>query len=176
MKYLFFKLIALLLIIFQYSCEERNFNETVGNDTFSCKINNKLFLPSGGTGKGGGSIRPFSWYYSNFDDPDEPLVFTISVGGDYRMRINAIAPKLGRNSLNKELVHSFETSNSGMIVKNEDVFFNTKDNQENGFVNFTELSKSKAVGTFECMLYDENGKELKVTNGKFNLSLNSSTH
>jgi hypothetical protein len=63
-----------------------------------------------------------------------------------------------------------------MIVHNSDEFYKTRDNQENGSINFSELSKTKAVGTFECTLYDENGKELKVTNGKFNLSLDSRTN
>ena len=40
-------------------------------------------------------------------------------------------------------------------------------------MNFKEFSETNAIGTFECTLYDENGKELKVTNGKFNLSLDS---
>jgi hypothetical protein len=63
-----------------------------------------------------------------------------------------------------------------MIVKNELIFYNTKDNQNNGSVIFSELSETRAVGTFECTLYNDKGDELKVTDGKFNLSLDSRTN
>ncbi len=60
-----------------------------------------------------------------------------------------------------------------MIIDNEFIFYNTRNNQNNGIVNFTELSETKAVGTFECTLYNDAGEELKVTDGKFNLTLDS---
>ena len=60
-----------------------------------------------------------------------------------------------------------------MVLLNSIIYYNTKSNQDNGSVIFTELSETKAVGTFECTLYNDNGDELKVTNGKFNLSLDS---
>ena len=60
-----------------------------------------------------------------------------------------------------------------MIVLNNLIFYNTKNNQNNGTIVFTELSETKAVGTFECTLYNDKGDELKVTEGKFNLSLDS---
>ena len=80
------------------------------------------------------------------------------------------------NILDEKLIHQYEAEHSGMIVINSNEFYNTKDNQENGYINFSELSENRAVGTFECTLYDESGKELKVTNGKFNLSLDSRTN
>jgi len=60
-----------------------------------------------------------------------------------------------------------------MVVHNELIYYNTRSNQNNGTVNFTELSNTKAVGTFECTLYNDVGEELQVTHGKFNLSLDS---
>jgi hypothetical protein len=176
MKHLFLKIVLIFVTTLNSSCEDVNTNESTGNDTFSCYINGKLYVPSAGTGIGGGDIRPFYWSLTNFDNPDNPLAFFINTLGDYTMRINSIDPKTGKNNLNQELIHTSETSNSGMIVKNSNEFYNTKDNQENGYINFTEISETRAIGTFECTLYNENGKELKVTNGKFNLSLDSRTN
>ena len=176
MKYLFLKIVLILTTTLNSSCEEHNTNESTGNDTFSCYINGKLYVPSAGTGIGGGDIRPFNWSYSNLDDQTNPDYLKIRGGGKYTFSILIINPKIGKNILDEKLIHQFETEHSGMIVLNSNEFYNTKDNQENGYINFTELSKTKSIGTFECTLYDENGKELKVTNGKFNLSLDSRTN
>lgn len=176
MKHLFLKIILILVTTLNSSCEDVNTNESTGNDTFSCYINGDLYIPSAGTGIGGGDIRPFNWSYSNLDNPSNPYFFKIKGGGKYTLSIVSITPKLGKNILTQELDDTVDFSHSGMIVKNEIEFFNTRNNQENGYVNFTELSETKAKGTFECTLYDENGKELKVTQGKFNLSLDSRTN
>jgi len=58
-----------------------------------------------------------------------------------------------------------------MIVKNESIFYNTKDTENNGNVIFTEFSREKMVGTFECTLYNDKGNKIKITKGKFNLTL-----
>ena len=176
MKHLFLKIVLIFVTTLNSSCEDVNTNESTGNDTFSCYINGKLYVPSAGTGIGGGDIRPFNWSYSNLDDQTNPLLFSISSIGDYALSIKIISPKIGKNILNQELIHSFDTTHSGMIVKNSNEFYNTRDSQENGSINFTEISETRAIGTFECTLYNENGKELKVTNGKFNLSLDSRTN
>lgn len=176
MKHLFFKIILILSATLNSSCEEQNTNESTGNDTFSCYINGKKYIPSAGTGIGGGDIRPFNWSYSNLDDTTIPYFFSISSSGDYVVSINKVIPKVGKNILDQELDDTIDFSHSGMIVKNSNEFYNTRNNQENGYINFTELSETKAIGTFECNLYDESGKKLKVTNGKFNLSLDSRTN
>ena len=176
MKHLFLKVILIFATTLNSSCEEQNTNESTGNDTFSCYINGNLYIPSAGTGIGGGDIRPFNWSYSNLDDPTIPLFFKIRSSGDYTLSLVLIKPKVGNNILNQRLDDTVDFSHSGMILLNSNNFYNTRDNQENGYINFTELSESRAVGTFECTLYDENGKELKVTNGKFNLSLDSRTN
>ena len=173
MKHLFLKIVLIFLTTLNSSCEEHNTNESTGNDTFSCYINGKLYVPSAGTGIGGGDIRPFSWAYTNFDDSTNPYLFTMGSGGDYTLSIRLINPNIGQNILNEELIDQFDIEHSGMIVLNATNFYNTKNNLNNGYVNFTEFTKTKAIGTFECTLYGENGKELKVTNGKFNLSLDS---
>jgi hypothetical protein len=176
MKHLFLKIVLIFVTTLNSSCEDVNTNESTGNDTFSCYINGKLYVPSAGTGIGSGDIRPFNWSYSNLDDITTPYFFSISSSGDYAVSINIATPKVGKDILDQELDDTIDFSHSGMIVKNSNEFYNTRNNQENGSVNFTELSKTKAIGTLECALYDEKGKELKVTNGKFNLSLDSRTN
>ena len=176
MKHIFLKIVLILATTLNSSCENYNTNESTGNDTFSCYINGKKYIPSAGTGIGGGDIRPFNWSYSNLNDTTNLDYIKIRGGGEYTFSILITNPKVGKNKLNKKLIHQFETEHSGMIVLNSNKFYNTRDNQENGFVTFTELSETKAVGTFECTLYDDNEKELKVTNGKFNLSLDSRTN
>jgi hypothetical protein len=173
MKHLFLKIVLIFVTTLNSSCEEHNTNESTGNDTFSCYINGNLYIPSAGTGIGGGDIRPFNWAYTNFDNSTNPYLFTMGSGGDYTLSIRLINPNIGQNILNEELIDQFDIEHSGMIVLNTTNFYNTKNNLNNGYVNFTEFTKTKAIGTFECTLYGENGKELKVTNGKFNLSLDS---
>ena len=168
--------LLLLATTLNCNCEDNNTNDSTGDDSFSCDMNGQLYIPSAGTGIGGGDIRPFNWSYSNLDDPTNPDYLKIRGGGAYTLSINIINPELGENSLNEELIHQFETEHSGMIVLNSDNFYNTRNNQDNGTVNLTELSETKAIGTFECTLYDEDGNELRVTNGKFNLSLDSRTN
>ena len=85
-------------------------------------------------------------------------------------------PLKGNNFLDERLNDTFDFTHSGMIIQNNRIFYNTRNNENNGFVNFTEISDTKAVGTFECTLYNDNGDELKVTKGKFNLSLDSRTN
>ena len=177
MKYLFLKIILVFTTTLNSSCEEQNTNKSTGNDSFSCYINGEKYTPSAGTGIGGGNNRPFYWSYSNFDNPMNPYFFSIDGGGgDWTVYINIVEPNISENILSEALVHTSDAYHSGMIVLNSNEFYNTRDNQNNGFVTFTELSETNAVGTFECTLYDENGKELKVTNGKFNLSLDSRTN
>jgi hypothetical protein len=173
MKHLFLKIVLILTTTLNSSCEEHNTNESTGNDSFSCYINGELYIPSAGTGIGGGDNRPFYWSYGNENDSYITLQAT---GKDWTLFINFLSPKKGKNILNEELRNSLDFGSTGMVVHNNNEFYSTRDNKENGFVNFTELSETKAVGTFECTLYDENGKELKVTNGKFNLSLDSRTN
>ena len=173
MKHLFLKVILIFATTLNSSCEEQNTNESTGNDTFSCYINGNLYIPSAGTGIGGGDIRPFNWAYGNENDS---YITIEATGKDWTLFLNLLNPKKGKNILNQELSNSIDYYHSGMAVHNSNEFYNTKDNQENGYINFTELSKTKSIGTFECTLYDENGKELKVTNGKFNLSLDSRTN
>ena len=93
MKNIFLKIVLILATTLNSSCENYNTNESTGNDTFSCYINGKKYIPSAGTGIGGGDIRPFntgpltigirgknvcgcsSWSYKNF------TVITQSGGG-----------------------------------------------------------------------------------------------
>ena len=175
MKQLFLKTTLLLFAITFYNCEDNtNFNnDSVGNDTFSCYINGKLYTPSAGTGINGGYIRPFSWAYSNLNNSNIPMFFKIKSGGEYTISIVSIEPNIGVNNLTQKLDDTIDFTHSGMIVQNERIFYNTKDNQNNGSITFTEFSETKAIGTFECTIYNENDKELKITNGKFNLSIDS---
>ena len=175
MKHFFIRIPLFFIILIFSNCEE-TINDSIGNDTFSCRIDGKLFVPKAGNGIGGGKTRPFSWGYTNFDKSENPFHFSIYSTGDYILSIKIINPELGTNILNEPLIHTFDIGHTGMIVHNNIQFFNTKDKQENGFVNFTELSATRAIGTFECTLFDKNGKELKVTQGKFNLSIDSSTN
>ena len=101
------------------------------------------------------------------------MFFKIKSGGEYTLSIVSIEPNIGVNNLNQKLDDTVDFSHSGMIVQNERIFYNTKNNQNNGSITFTEFSETRAIGTFECTLYNDNGDELKVTNGKFNLSLDS---
>ena len=172
MKQLLLKTILLCFAIICTNCSD-NTEQPTGEDSFSFFINGDLYIPKAGNGIGGGDIRPFSWYYSNFNN-SKPYVFNIKGNGDYNVSLFLINPKLGENILDKKLIHSFDTSNSGMIIKNETIFYNTKENQNNGIVTFTELSETKAIGTFECALYNEKNNELKVTKGRFNLSQETS--
>jgi hypothetical protein len=177
MKNLFLKTVLLIFITTMFSCEDdTNTNDSTGNDSFSCYVNGKLYIPSAGTGIGGGDIRPFAWSYTNLDNPNIPYFFNISSLGEYRLALFIVSPKIDENFINQQLGDTFDYTHSGMIVKNELIFYNTKNNQNNGTIIFTELSKTKAVGTFECTLYNDKGDELKVTNGKFNLTLESRTN
>lgn len=178
MKITILKTVFLVLLTTFISCTDNTNlnNDSTGNDSFSCYINGDLYIPSAGTGINGGDIRPFNWSYSNLNNSNNPYVFNISSLGDYRVALYIVEPILGGNILNQELIHTFDSSHSGMIIKNTLIFYNTKNNQNNGIVNFTELSDTKAIGTFECTLYNDAGEELNVTNGKFNLSLDSRTN
>lgn len=180
MKTLFFKTTILLLLITLTSCEDNNpnpTNDSVGDDTFSCYVNGQLYTPTAGTsGFNGGYIRPFYWTYTNLNDPNTPMYFKINSLGEYTTSLVLVEPKLGENNLTEEPRDIVDFSYSGMIVKNERIFYSTKNNQNNGSVIFTELTDTKAVGTFECNLYNDKGDELKVTQGKFNLSLDSRTN
>ncbi|TXD52056.1 MULTISPECIES: hypothetical protein [unclassified Polaribacter] len=173
MKTTFLKTALLIFITTMFSCEDNtNTNDSTGKDSFSCYVNGKLYIPSAGTGIGGGDIRPFNW---SFDEGSNSYI-NIQGGGEYTVFINIINPKKGINNLKEELKHSLDYGHTGMIVLNEIIYYNTKDNQNNGTITFTELTNTKAIGTFECTLYNDNGDELKVTNGKFNLSLDSRTN
>ncbi|MCH3883987.1 hypothetical protein [Tenacibaculum aquimarinum] len=175
MKTTILKITLLLFLTTLISCSDNEnlTNDSTGDDTFSCYINGDLYIPSAGTGINGGDIRPFNWSYSNLNNSN---VFNLSSLGDYRVALYIVEPILGGNILNQELIHTFDSSHSGMIIKNTLIFYNTKNNQNNGIVNFTKLSDTKAVGTFECTLYNDAGEELNITNGKFNLSLDSRTN
>ncbi|QTE24291.1 hypothetical protein [Polaribacter cellanae] len=171
MKHLFFKIVLFLFTLTLFNCEGNNLNtnESTGNDSFSCLVNGKLYIPSAGTGIGGGDIRPFAWAFGSANDP----YITINSGGEYTLFINLINPKKGENFLNEKLTDELDYYHTGMVVHNELIFYNTRNNHNNGTVTFTELSEIKAVGTFECTLYNDKGDELKITEGKFNLSLDS---
>lgn len=172
MKHLFLKTALLIFMTTIFSCEDNtNTNDSTGDDTFSCYVNGKLYIPSAGTGIGGGDIRPFYWTFE-----EDNNLFSIYTGGDYAIRITTINSVVGNNILNEELNDTFDYYHSGMIVQNELIFYNTKDGQNNGTVTFTEYNETKALGTFECTLYNDNGDELKITNGKFNLTLDSRTN
>lgn len=174
MKTTFLKTTFLLFAITFFNCEDNtNTNDSTGNDSFSCYINSKLYTPSAGTGIGGGDIRPFAWSYTNLDNTNIPYFFSIGSSGEYTISLIKVNPILGENILNQELDDIIDFSHSGMIVLNSIIDYNTKNNHNNGTIIFTEFSETKAVGTFECNLYNYNGDELKVTNGKFNLSLDS---
>ena len=173
MKHLFLKIMLVFATTLNSSCEEQNTNDSIGNDTFSCYINGEKYIPSAGTAIGGGNIRPFSWSYGNENDS---YITIQATNKNWTFFMNFLNPKTGKNILNEELSNSIDYYHSGMVVHNSNEFYNTRDNQNNSFVTFTELSETNAIGTFECTLYDENGKELKVTNGKFNLSLDSRTN
>ena len=169
MKQLLLKTILLCFAIVCTNCSDDNEQPTDEN-SFSFFINGDLYIPEGGTGISGSKTQPYLWSYTNFDNPNSSYIFSIRSSGNYTSRITIIKPKLGENILNQELKHTSDIENSGMIVKNSNIFYNTKNNQKNGTVTFTELSEAKVVGTFECTLYNENGDELKVTKGKFNLT------
>lgn len=177
MKQLFLKTTILFFAITFYNCEDNtNTNDSTGKDSFSCYINDKLYIPNAGTGINGGDIRPFNWSYTNLDNPDIPLYFKIRTSGNYSISLVIVNPKIGKNYLSEELDDIIDFSHSGMIVLNSLIYYNTKSNQNNGSITFTELTETNAVGTFECLLYNDKGNELKVTNGKFNLSLDSRTN
>jgi len=173
MKPLLLKTLLLLATTLNCNCEDNNTNDSTGDDSFSCDMNGQLYIPSAGTGIGGGDIRPFAWSYSNLDDPTVPYFFNLGGIGNYTVALYLVNPSVGENILNEQLDDTIDFTHSGMIVKNSNEFYNTRNNQNNGYVNFTEFSETKVVGTFECILYDEDGNELRVTNGKFNLSLDS---
>ncbi|QNM85914.1 hypothetical protein H9W90_01985 [Polaribacter pectinis] len=178
MKHLFLKTALFLFALTLFSCEGNNLNtnDSTGDDTFSCLVNGKLYTPSAGTGINGGDIRPFAWAYSNLGNSNIPMFFKITSGGEYTLSLVSIEPNIGINNLNQKLDDTVDFTHSGMIILNSLIFYNTKNNQNNGTIIFTELSETKAVGTFECTLYNDNGDELKVTEGKFNLSLDSRTN
>ena len=169
MKQLLLKTILLFFAIVCTNCSD-NTEQPTGEDSFSFFINGELYIPEAGNGIGGGEIQPFSWYYSDFNEPNNKFLFNINGLGKYRVTLKIKEPRKGENFLNNELKNEFDTLNSGMIVQNETIFYNTKNNQNNGIITFTELSETKAVGTFECTLYNENGDKIKITDGKFNLS------
>ncbi|QNM85912.1 hypothetical protein H9W90_01975 [Polaribacter pectinis] len=172
MKTTILKTVLFLFALTLFNCEGNNLNtnESTGNDSFSCLVNGKLYTPSAGTGIGGGDIRPFSWA---FKENGNNKRITFYGGGEYTLFMNLLNPVTEKNTLNEELSSELDTSHSGMVLHNERIFYNTKSNQENGNIIFTELSSTIAVGTFECTLYNDKGDELKVTEGKFNLSLDS---
>lgn len=174
---LFFKTLLTLFVFVLFSCEDNtNTNDSTGSDTFSCYINGELYTPSAGTGINGGDIRPFAWAFTNLNNPNNPMFFSIGSSGEYTTSLVSVNPVVGENTLNQELDDIIDFSNSGMIVLNNLIFYNTKDNQNNGTITFTELTDNNAVGTFECTLYNDAGEELNITNGKFNLSLDSRTN
>ena len=164
MKQLLLKTILLCFAIICTNCSDDNEQPTDEN-SFSCLINGDLYIPEGGRAIGGGDIEPYTWSYNENDN-----TFTIITRGDFRIRITSTNSILEKNYLNQRLNDTFDSSNSGMIVKNETIFYNTKNNQNNGTITFTELSETKSVGTFECTLYNENGDKIKITKGKFNLT------
>ena len=172
MKPLLLKTLLLLATTLNCNCEDNNTNDSTGDDSFSCDMNGQLYIPSAGTGIGGGDIRPFAWAYGNENDS----YITINGGGAWTLFINILNPQEGENILNEKLSNSIDYYHTGMVIHNSNEFYNTRDNEDNGTVNFTELSETKAIGTFECILYDVDGNELRVTNGKFNLSLDSRTN
>tara|TARA_R110001599_G_scaffold138420_2_gene317743 strand:+ start:731 stop:1267 length:537 start_codon:yes stop_codon:yes gene_type:complete len=178
MKNLFLKTVLFLFALTLFNCEGNNINtnESTGNDSFSCLVNGKLYTPSAGTGIGGGDIRPFAWSYTNLDNPNIPYFFSIGSSGEYTLSLVKVNPILGKNILNQELDDIIDFSHSGMIVLNNLIYYNTKNNQNNGTITFTEFTETTAIGIFDCTLYNDNGDELKVTEGKFNLSLDSRTN
>ncbi|QTE24289.1 hypothetical protein [Polaribacter cellanae] len=178
MKQFFLKTTLFLFAVTLFNCEGSNLNtnESTGNDSFSCYINGKLYTPSAGTGINGGDIRPFSWSYTNLNNPNISYYFNLSSLGEYRTELYIVNPKIGVNLISQKLNNTSDFTHSGMIIKNDRIIYNTKDNQNNGTVTLTEISENRAIGTFDCTLYNDNGDELKVTEGKFNLSLDSRTN
>ena len=164
MKKLFFKLVSITLIIILNSCDDHT-EIREEKDYFSCSINGQLYVPE--------ALDIESTDVIDIGNKSNKAASfnTISIlaKGDYTIKIVILSPKLGKNSLNDELKDVFDSSLNGMIVKNEVSSYYTQKGRENGFINFTELSGNATKGTFECTLYDKKGKELKVTNGKFNI-------
>jgi hypothetical protein len=171
MKKLFLKTALLLFAITFFNCENNtNTNGSTGNDSFSCYINGKLYIPSAGTGIGGGDIRPFSWA---FKERNNEMRLTFYAGGEYTLFINLLKPLIGDNKLNEELNDAIDTSHNGMVLHNNLIFYNTKNNTDNIIIKISQLSEKEVIGSFEGILYNDKGVELNITKGNFNLSLDS---
>ncbi|CAL2091060.1 hypothetical protein [Tenacibaculum sp. 190524A02b] len=153
---------TLLMVLFQYGCSN-DINQLVAKNGFICYINEKLYIPNAGTGKGGGKIPPITWSYN-----DTTKLCTIYTRGDYRIRISFNQPLIGKNIITDALSDSFDTRHSGIIVKNETNFYTTKKHKNNGFLNFTKLTSNHLMGTFQCTLYNNNNELIKI-NGQFDL-------
>ena len=172
MKQLFLKTTLLLFAITFFNCEDNTNlnNDSVGNDTFSCYVNGKLYIPSAGIGIGGGDIRPFSWA---FKEKNNEMRLTFYAGGEYTLLINLLKPLIGDNILNEELNDAIDTNHNGMVLHNNLIFYNTRNNTDNIVIKIAQLSEKEVIGSFEGKLYNDKGVELNITKGNFNLSLNS---
>ena len=165
MKNLLLKLTSIILLTTIISCED-NTEIKDENIFFSCYINGKLYIPESVDIQSNNEVVVGNKSNKTSDFNTISMV----TKGDYTIKIVTLTPRLGENNLNQKLKDVFDTSSNGMIVKNDIHSYYTLNDKENGVINFTALSESSIMGTFECTLFDENGIELKVTNGKFNLS------
>jgi hypothetical protein len=166
MKNQLFKLSSIIFFIIIIGCEN-NTEIKDENVLFSCYINGKLYIPEAINIESNDDIVVGN--KSNKAKAVSFNIISILVKGDYTIKIVTLTPKLGENILNEELKDVFDSSLNGMIVENDISTYYSQNDKKNGVINFTTLSESSIMGTFECTLFDKNGKELKVTNGKFNL-------
>ena len=160
-----FSVLVMILTIFTAaSCEKPSIPE--GDDTFSCYINGKLFVP-----KGCSTCVPYNnglnFILTNYDQD-------LIIRGSSNNKIIFIYLKnyfdensFTTNQSNGNLNYPYNTpETSAIVIINDEKYLS---NNNSGNVIFTIKTESDIKGTFEFTLYNENNPNDKiyVTNGRF---------
>lgn len=162
-NYLIYILFGLLPLF--NACNETQVEIPMGNNTFSCNVNGRLFLPrgySGGVMPGGDGI---SFLKGNG--------FYNVMAKDYReytIYFNIKDPQVGTFNLeesdgalpgsdNRDITHAIVRSNHALFISKPG----------SGTITLEEYSDDNIVGTFEFTVYrqDNPSQTLLITNGNF---------
>ena len=162
-RVLFFS--SFFLLITSSSCETNDIETR--DESFSCYINGRLFVPKDSTNLTSTSPNNDGVFFLVYDN-----FFNVkSYNSDNFVYITIINQNTGEFDLNKSHgIYGLDDPNTinHAIIKINNKTYLSRDNS--GSVTFTEVSDTNVEGTFEFTLYNENDDSdtIRVTNGKFN--------
>jgi len=147
-----------------------------GQNTFSCKVNGKVWIP-----KEGGSIfvnipaieGGYAYDYTNNKNFGHIKIVAHNDGEDIELFLNTI--KIGVHRLEDNTSYTaFSPSNYGFFYSSQKSTFLTSA-KSTGTVNIIKSDTISGIisGTFEFDASNANGGTVKITNGRFDINSNT---